>query len=298
MSKISFSQYQMWKQCPHRWKLLYVDKIKVHEPSIILCFGTAMHTVIQAYLTTYYNSTIKSADAIDLCEQLKLELIKEYKLSVVKNEGKPFSTPEEMKEYFTDGCNILNWIRKNKTKYFPKTGYELVGMEYPIDYLPSEKNKNVNLIGYLDIVVRNIETGKICIYDLKTSVNGWNKYAKADKTKISQLVLYKSFYADQYNIPPDDIDIQYVILKRKVDEDAEFPAMRKYIQLFVPASGRVSRNYIRSEIDMFVEKCFNDDGTKREDAVHLPIAGEKDKNCRFCVFKERYDLCPKENRTK
>ena len=24
--KVSFSQYQMWKVCPHRWKLNYIDK--------------------------------------------------------------------------------------------------------------------------------------------------------------------------------------------------------------------------------------------------------------------------------
>jgi len=43
MNRISYSQYSMWSQCPFRWKLRYVDKIKelynsikeISEPYVI-----------------------------------------------------------------------------------------------------------------------------------------------------------------------------------------------------------------------------------------------------------------------
>ena len=48
---ISYSQLSMYKQCPHRWKLHYKDKISQREPSIYMIFGTAIHEIIQKYLT-------------------------------------------------------------------------------------------------------------------------------------------------------------------------------------------------------------------------------------------------------
>ena len=39
---ISYSQFNMFKQCPHHWKLAYIDGHKVFEPSIFLTFGTAI----------------------------------------------------------------------------------------------------------------------------------------------------------------------------------------------------------------------------------------------------------------
>ena len=47
------------------------------------------------------------------------------------------------------------------------------------------------------------------IIDIKTSTMGWNKYQKADKTKTAQLVLYKSYYAKQFNVPIDNIRVEY-----------------------------------------------------------------------------------------
>jgi len=146
--------------------------------------------------------------------------------------------------------------------------------------------------------MRNKKTGKVHIYDFKTSTNGWGKYAKGDKTKVSQLVLYKTFYAKQFDIHPDDIDIEYIILKRKIDENAEYAAMKKRVQRFAPSHGKVSQGNILKEIQEFVSSVFDTDGNKRTDITFKSIEGDDGKNCRWCEFKDRYDLCPKENRVK
>ena len=39
---ISYTQLSLWSECPHKWKLMYIDKMK-QPPSIHLSFGTAMH---------------------------------------------------------------------------------------------------------------------------------------------------------------------------------------------------------------------------------------------------------------
>ena len=38
MGRISYSQLSMFSECPLRWKLNYIDKLRVSEPSIHLLF--------------------------------------------------------------------------------------------------------------------------------------------------------------------------------------------------------------------------------------------------------------------
>ena len=151
------------------------------------------------------------------------------------------------------------------------------------------------MLGYLDVVIRDKRDGKITIIDIKTSTMGWNKYQKADKTKTSQLVLYKKYFSEQYGFDVDKIDIKYMIVKRKLIEGAMFP--QKRITEFMPASGKPTRNKLARSIESFVELNFNADGTYR-DKDFVAVAGKNNKNCKYCEFKDQYDLCPKQNRIK
>ena len=147
--------------------------------------------------------------------------------------------------------------------------------------------------GFLDIVLREIATDKIIIIDVKTSTSGWNKYAKADKTKTSQLVLYKSYIAKQYGYDEEKIDIKYFIVKRKLIEGYMYP--QKRVQEFVPASGKPTRNKLLKDIESFIEAGFNSDGSYRTEGS-FPAIGDKGlKNCEYCEFANREDLCPKAN---
>ena len=78
----------------------------------------------------------------------------------------------------------------------------------------------------------NENTKKFIIIDIKTSTRGWNDKAKKDKSKQHQLVLYKKFFAQQYNVPIDDIDIEFFIVKRKLYESQDFVIKR--VQQFRP----------------------------------------------------------------
>ena len=65
------------------------------------------------------------------------------------------------------------------------------------------------------------------------STRGWNDAAKKDEDKQFQLILYKQFFAEQFNVPVDSIDINFVILKRKIYENAEY--VQRFIQEFKPS---------------------------------------------------------------
>ena len=106
---------------------------------------------------------------------------------------------------------------------------------------------------------------------------GWNKYQKADKTKIAQMVLYKQFYAEQFNVDPEMIDIEYFIVRRKLPENSPYPVKR--IQSFVPASGKPTRNKLTRSLNEFVSNGFNADGTHKVEGNFLAIAGKNNKHC-------------------
>ena len=74
--------------------------------------------------------------------------------------------------------------------------------------------------------------------------------------KTSQLIIYKEYYAKQYNVPVDNIDVEFMILKRRLFESSAFP--QKRVQKIVPASGNVTRKRVRTSIEKFVDNAFDE----------------------------------------
>ena len=275
MNRISYSQLSMYNDCPLRWKLNYVDDLRISESNIHLIFGTAMHEVIQTWLEIMYNDSAKNADLLSLEEMLRDKLIEQFKIAS-EQDGKAPCTKEDINEFFIDGCNILDFLKKRRGDYFQKRQYELIGCEVPIEVM---LKKDIKMVGYLDIVLKHKPTDTITIIDIKTSTRGWNKWMKADKNKTQQLLLYKQFYSKQYNHPIENIDVEYFIVKRKLWENTDFP--QKRVQKFSPASGTVSMNKVNKGLNLFLENAFDDKGEYKNDMVATPSK----KACKFCEFK-------------
>ena len=51
MKSISHSQFTTYNDCNLKWKLRYIDELSISGGNIYTLFGSAMHTVIQSYLT-------------------------------------------------------------------------------------------------------------------------------------------------------------------------------------------------------------------------------------------------------
>ena len=259
LKKISYSQYSLWKQCPYQWKIQYVDGIRDYTDSIHTMFGTSMHEVIQTFLTVMYNDTAKLAEQLPLEDMLRTRMKRNFEEIVKANGGEMFCTEKDMVEFYTHGVQILDFIKKKRAQYFSKKGYELIGIEVPLSYdLPN----NLKFVGYIDIVIKDTVRDVIKIYDIKTSTMGWNKYVKADSNKTDQLLLYKQFYAKQFNHPVDKIEVEYFIVKRKLYEKVDFP--QKRVQKFVPANGKPSMNKMIARFKEFLDATYDDEGNIKE----------------------------------
>lgn len=278
MAKVSYSQYGMWTSCQQQFKLSYIDKLGESSANIHTIFGSAMHETIQHFLSVMYGVSKKQALLLDVESMLKEKLIEHFTTEKAKmTEGTP-CTQIELEEFFGDGRQILHYFKTKLDKLYTKSGFELVSIELPLN---AEVRPGVNFVGFIDIVLKEVSSGKIIIIDLKTSTRGWNQYQKADKVKTSQMLLYKKFYSEKYNVPLDKIEVEYQILKRKISDTTEFTIPR--ISKFVPANGKPSVNAAWKGFMEFVDSVYDEVGAVKQ--VDFPT--NKSKACDWCEFKSR-----------
>ena len=282
MARVSYSQFGMYSSCQQQFKLNYIDKLGISNTNIHLIFGTAMHEVIQHFLDVMYNVTKKQALQLNLEKMLQETLVVQFKKEKEKTGEDDPCTKEELQEFYEDGVKILQYFTNKLDKLYTKTGFELLAIEQRLN---AEIKPGVHFIGFIDVLLKDKTTDDVIIIDLKTSTRGWSKYQKADKTKMAQMLLYKKFYSDKYNVPLDKIKVEYQILKRKLFEGADFPIPR--ISKFVPANGKPSVNKAWNDFKFFVDSVYGDNG----EVIQTEFPTNKGKPCDWCEFKQR-KLCP------
>jgi len=277
---VSYSQYTMYMKCPRQYKLAYIDKLDKGESSLNLVFGTAMHEVLQKYIETLYTRGSPEADALPLWKMMKEAMVRE--IDNPKNGFNGSLKQDDIDEFMMDGKDIIDWVTSfgNRMKYFPSKVYEVVGIELPL-IIPLKNN--LNYVGYLDIVLKNKSTGMIKIIDLKTASRIWNKWQKSDASKLNQLLLYKKFYSDLHKIPLERIEVEFIVLPRKLMEGYEFAQNR--IQRIVPPNGRLSLKEALNSFDSFLEEAFLVDGSFNMKNPFVKNPGKLKKNCKWCPFK-------------
>lgn len=284
MARVSFSQYSMWSSCPHQYKLSYIDGLSESNSNIHSVFGSAMHETLQEYLSRCLRISKSQADKNMNTKEFLKEKMREFFIKESNDGANPICSKEELVEFLEDGYLILDYFQKSKNfnNFFSLKDDELVAIEQPIN---TKILENVNFMGFIDFIVRSKKTGRYRITDFKTSTKGWSKYQKSDPIKNSQILLYKKFYAELIGISPDIIDVEFIILKRKVAEVEDFTIPR--ISKHVPASGKPSINKAWKGFSEFVESVFDSEGKYRTD---MEYPKKPSKLCGWCEFFER-GLC-------
>ena len=284
----------MYKQCPHKWYLQYVKKLRDDKPNMHFVFGTAMHEAIQHYLQTMYDTSASKADNIDIRKYFKGKMADEYSKYKKKNKDRHFSTPEQMNEFFQDGVAILEWFKKHKRgrkAFFSPRQSELVGIEVPLILQPIKERPNIKYMGYVDLVVKDKSSGEYTIYDIKTSTKGWSKWEKGDITKSQQLLLYKNYYSELFKVPKDKINVEFFIVKRKVldfeDDRLKSPHQAYRVQSFRPTDNPKRLKDANEQFKSFIKECYTAEGQ--------PIDKEFPKCpsrlCDWCEFGKNRELC-------
>lgn len=266
----------MWRECNYKWKLNYVDKLGSFDQTIHTIFGTSVHRVLQDWLEQdlYGDKTQQYANTVDLGDKFRDILIEEAKPHMKTDNGFLF-TRQELEEFYHQGCEIIQYVQKNQEKFFPTRDTKLFAIEHE---LKADINDHVYFIGYIDVVTYNEKTGDYVLYDLKTSSRGWNKYAKKDKKKTDQLLVYKMFFSKEFDVPLDKIKVVFTIMKRILFE-SQYPIPR--VSEFVPPNGAPSLRKAWNSLSEFIDNAFIEGEYNSEQS-----ATPSKNNCRFCPFSE------------
>lgn len=284
IKSVSYSQYKTYRECPHRWNLTYKEGLFPFTSSINTVFGTALHETVQHYLTLLYTDSVKASEELNFEEYLFHRMVETYKEEMRSNGGQHFIPQEEMIEYYEDGILILDYLRKKRKVLFDYRNVELVAIELP-GYVPMIDGYNVAFNFFLDVVLYDRQEGTYIILDIKTSTKGWNDWAKKDELKLEQLLLYKKYFSKFYNVDPKQVEVKFLIVKRKVPDNFDWTIPRH--TMFIPAQGTGKVSLAVANIEDFVKKCFTPEG-KFQEVQHRKTPSKS--ACKFCPYAGT-DLC-------
>ena len=272
---VSYSQFSNWWVCPHRWFRDVCLKEKVFEDSIHMSFGTAIHEALQSFLVAYYNTSEEAAYKMDLITPFIAKFNQLVTMKGIKH------TQAEFDEFVEDGKGIIaEFIDPANIKLrFHRDKFDLIGIE--VKFISPIVN-NVNLDARLDLVIKEKLSGDIHIIDIKTATREWDANAKEDFTKTSQLILYKAVYSKKENIPLSKIHVEFIILKRKLYEKAQYEQSR--IQIVKPAAYQDNVLQVIKEFRGFVEYSFTKEGIHNTTQKYPKQPGKNRSNCKWCQY--------------
>lgn len=254
---ISYSSFSTYAKCPKLWEKQYLRNEIPFTQNIYTCFGTAMHETLQEWLTVLYHDSVKAANAINLDNLLYQNMIKAYKQGKAQMGHEHFSSEKELTKFWIDGKHILEYVTKKRTSHFTTKSMMLAGVE---TLLYQQLRPGVMFKGLVDLVFYHPNDDSWTVMDIKTSTRGWNPKQKKNPNVTAQVVLYKEFFAKQFGIDPKKVRVEYFIVKRQIPKDAEFPAMLRRIQTFVPPSGpRITKRVLES-VNSFMDDVLDENG--------------------------------------
>jgi len=203
---ISYSEFKIWNDCPHKHKLNYIDNIAGFEGNIYTAFGTAIHSVCEEHIVD---------DSVDTEQHFKKIFLQELKKlpESVKNDMS-LTMVEDMRE---QGISLSPLAIPALREHFGE--FELVSIEEKLyEPITEFEDKEFKFKGFIDLVIKTSDN-KYHVIDWKTCSWGWKPQKKSDKMITYQLTFYKHYFALKHGINPEDIETHFALLKRTAKKD-------------------------------------------------------------------------------
>lgn len=180
----SHSRLSSFEQCPFKYKLRYIDKIKPDiEKTIEAHLGSAVHDTLEWIYNTVKENPQKEFNLDEIITFYAIKWQESYTddILIVKKEL-------TSKDYFNKGVDFL-------LKYFQKHAPFKDGTIECEKKILIELDENTKIQGFIDRLVHNIETGEYEIHDYKTA-NSLPSQEKMDEDR--QLALYSIAIKELY----------------------------------------------------------------------------------------------------
>lgn len=179
----SFSRLNSFDTCPYEWHKVYIDVTKEKDGSAMAQFGSLIHSILEKY----------AKDELDIFSLN--QYYEDYFNEVITYEFPPNKYVDLRQKYYEQGLEYLNNINLDFERY------EILGVEREINF---DINGH-DCIGFIDLLLRDKNTGEIVIEDHKSASIGILKsgaIAKKDREHFEsfkkQLYLYAKPIIEEY----------------------------------------------------------------------------------------------------
>lgn len=171
----SFSRLNSFYNCPYEWKLRYIDCNK-SENGFFGEYGSLIHKILEKY----EKGELSLFELNDYYE--------EHFSESVPHDAPPNKYVDIKQSYYEKGLDYFNNIDLDLDKY------EVLGVEKEVRFQIDGKD----FVGYIDLLLKEKETGKIIILDhksasIKTLKNG--KVSKSDQEHVREFIRQLCLYA-------------------------------------------------------------------------------------------------------
>lgn len=180
----SYSRLNSFYTCPYEWHKIYIEGVKQAE-SAQAQFGTFFHSILEKYAKG-------ELDIFELCQYYEDHFDEE-----ITCDFPPNKYVDMRQKYYEEGLDYLANINLNLDDY------EVLGVERKVSF----EIGGYNMVGFIDLLLRDKQSGEIIILDHKSAKIGVLKkggIAKKDKAHFEsfkkQLYLYAKPVLEEYGI--------------------------------------------------------------------------------------------------
>lgn len=199
--RFSYSSTSTFGNCAYGYKLTYIDAMP-RENNFYAEYGTLIHECLEKY----FSGELEMYDLSKYYED-------NYNL-VVKTPPPP-NPPGMNERYKKEGSLFFDLF------YFDKSDYEILLVEDKIDFNLTD---SIKFVAKPDLVLKEKATGKIILYDYKTSapfrIDKRNGKEIVDNKKIdgyyTQMFTYTYALRNYKDMPIDEITLWFPRMDRKV----------------------------------------------------------------------------------
>ena len=182
----SYSRLEAYHQCPYGFYLKYVQCNK-GEPNFFGQYGSLMHKILEKYEK-------EELSIFEISEYYEDNFHKEVTREAPKNKY-----IDIRQSYFDKGLEYLDNID------LVLDDYDILGIEKEVKF----KIEGYDMIGYIDLLLKDKKTGDIIVLDHKSGSLKFKKNGELSKSELGhiegfkrQLYLYSIAVIDEYGIRP------------------------------------------------------------------------------------------------
>jgi putative RecB family exonuclease len=251
--KYSHSKLSSYEQCPTKYKFRYIDRIIVIEKTIEAFLGKSVHETLEfLHQTKMDKQTIPTINAV--IEHFSNNWEEKYTPDI-KLTRQDFA----LGDYFNKGIQFL--LDYYKSNYPFKDNTIAIEKKITINLDENNENGGIQIDGFIDRLVYNLETGEYEIHDYKTA-NSLPPKEKIDTDR--QLALYS------------------IAIKQEYGEEKEV----NLIWHFLAFNKKIESKRTKEQLEGLKQDILK---TVKEIESATKFPPQKSKLCDWCEYKS---ICP------